>query len=100
VALADTDVKAGRSAGPRTLFLRRGFAGVSAAAPARQAELSKETPTPPPRTRRPALPGRLPRVDRNENASDMPVVIRFMPRRVIRAPGFLRLDIIRELLAG
>ncbi|AGB21593.1 deazaflavin-dependent nitroreductase family protein [Mycobacterium sp. JS623] len=38
-----------------------------------------------------------PRLYRDENASDMPVFIRFMLKRVIKAPEFLSLDIISEL---
>jgi len=37
-----------------------------------------------------------PRLYRDENASDMPAFIRFMLRRVIKAPEFLSLDIISE----
>lgn len=33
----------------------------------------------------------------DEEATDMPPFIRFMLRRVIKAPEFLRLDIVREL---
>jgi deazaflavin-dependent oxidoreductase (nitroreductase family) len=35
-----------------------------------------------------------PRLYRDENATDMPAFIRFMLRRVIKAPEFLRLDIV------
>jgi hypothetical protein len=38
-----------------------------------------------------------PRVYRDETASDMPAFIRFMLRRVIKAPEFLGLDIVGEL---
>jgi hypothetical protein len=38
-----------------------------------------------------------PRVYRDENASDMPAFIRFMLRRVIKAPEFLSLDVVAEL---
>ena len=38
-----------------------------------------------------------PTLYRDENATDMPPVIRFMLRRVIKAPDFLRLDVVREL---
>jgi hypothetical protein len=38
-----------------------------------------------------------PRVYRDENASDMPAFIRFMLRRVIKAPEFLSLDVVGEL---
>ncbi|HYZ66874.1 MAG TPA: nitroreductase family deazaflavin-dependent oxidoreductase [Mycobacterium sp.] len=38
-----------------------------------------------------------PRLYRDENASDMPAFIRFMLRRVIKAPEFLSLDIVSEL---
>jgi deazaflavin-dependent oxidoreductase (nitroreductase family) len=38
-----------------------------------------------------------PRVYRDENASDMPALIRFMLRRVIKAPEFLNVDVVREL---
>jgi|SRR6185312_742840 len=38
-----------------------------------------------------------PAVFRDENATDMPALIRFMLRRVIRAPEFLRLDIVSQL---
>jgi deazaflavin-dependent oxidoreductase (nitroreductase family) len=37
-----------------------------------------------------------PRVYHDENASDMPAFIRFMLRRVIKAPEFLSLDIVAE----
>src|SRR5215207_8684422 len=40
-----------------------------------------------------------PRLYRDENATDMPAFIRFMLRRVIKAPEFLSLDIISELPA-
>jgi deazaflavin-dependent oxidoreductase (nitroreductase family) len=38
-----------------------------------------------------------PRLYRDENASDMPAFIRFMLRRVIKAPEFLSLDLVGEL---
>lgn len=38
-----------------------------------------------------------PVVFRDENATDMPAFIRFMLRRVIKAPEFLRLDIVSQL---
>jgi hypothetical protein len=38
-----------------------------------------------------------PRVYRDENATDMLPFIRFMLRRVIRAPEFLSLDVVGEL---
>jgi deazaflavin-dependent oxidoreductase (nitroreductase family) len=38
-----------------------------------------------------------PTLYRDENATDMPPVIRFMLRWVIKAPDFLRLDVVREL---
>lgn len=38
-----------------------------------------------------------PTVYRDEKASDMPLFIRFMLRWVIKAPDFLRVDVIREL---
>ena len=38
-----------------------------------------------------------PAVFRDENATDMPAFIRFMLRRVIKAPEFLRLDIVSQL---
>ena len=38
-----------------------------------------------------------PTVFRDEDASDMPAFIRFMLRRVLKAPEFLRLDVVREL---
>lgn len=38
-----------------------------------------------------------PVVFRDENATDMPAFIRFMLRRVIKAPQFLRLDIVSQL---
>jgi deazaflavin-dependent oxidoreductase (nitroreductase family) len=38
-----------------------------------------------------------PRVYRDENASDMPAFIRFMLRRVIKAPEFLSLDVVGEV---
>lgn len=37
-----------------------------------------------------------PRVYRDESAADMPPFIRFMLRRVIRAPEFLRVEVIAE----
>ena len=36
----------------------------------------------------------------DENATDMPAFIRFMLRRVIKAPEFLSLDIVSELPAA
>lgn len=38
-----------------------------------------------------------PVVFRDDNATDMPAFIRFMLRRVIKAPEFLRLDIVSQL---
>ena len=38
-----------------------------------------------------------PTLFRDENATDTPAFIRFMLRRVIKAPEFLRLDVVREL---
>jgi hypothetical protein len=38
-----------------------------------------------------------PRLYRDENAWDMPAFIRFMLRRVIKAPEFLSLDVVGEL---
>jgi deazaflavin-dependent oxidoreductase (nitroreductase family) len=38
-----------------------------------------------------------PRVYRDENATDMPAFIRFMLRRVIKAPEFLSVAVVREL---
>jgi deazaflavin-dependent oxidoreductase (nitroreductase family) len=38
-----------------------------------------------------------PRLYRDENASDMPAFIRFMLRRVIKAPEFLSLDVVGEV---
>lgn len=38
-----------------------------------------------------------PVVFRDEDATDMPTFIRFMLRRVIKAPEFLRLDIVSQL---
>jgi deazaflavin-dependent oxidoreductase (nitroreductase family) len=38
-----------------------------------------------------------PRLYRDENATDMPAVIRFVLRRIIKAPEFLRLDIVSEI---
>ncbi|BBX97006.1 nitroreductase family deazaflavin-dependent oxidoreductase [Mycobacterium lacus] len=38
-----------------------------------------------------------PTLFRDENATDMPPFIRFMLRRVIKAPEFLKLDVVREL---
>jgi deazaflavin-dependent oxidoreductase (nitroreductase family) len=38
-----------------------------------------------------------PRVYRDENATDMPAFIRFMLRRVIKAPEFLSVDVVHEL---
>jgi hypothetical protein len=40
-----------------------------------------------------------PRLYRDENASDMPAFIRFMLRRVIKAPEFLSLDVVGEVPA-
>jgi deazaflavin-dependent oxidoreductase (nitroreductase family) len=40
---------------------------------------------------------RNPRVYTDVNASEMPAFIRFMLRRVLEAPDFLRVDVIREL---
>lgn len=37
---------------------------------------------------------------RDENASDMPLLIRFVLRWVLKAPDFLRLDVVRELAAA
>ena len=37
-----------------------------------------------------------PRIYRDENASEMPALIRFVLRRVLKAPDFLRVDVIRE----
>lgn len=37
-----------------------------------------------------------PRVYRDENATDMPAFIRFMLRRVIKAPEFLSLDVVDQ----
>lgn len=37
-----------------------------------------------------------PRLYRDENASDMPAFIRFMLRRVIKAPEFLSMDVVDE----
>ncbi|EUA26953.1 hypothetical protein I550_2089 [Mycobacterium intracellulare 1956] len=34
---------------------------------------------------------------RDEDATDMPAFIRFMLRKVIKAPEFLRLDIVSQL---
>lgn len=39
----------------------------------------------------------VPVVFRDEDATDMPAFIRFMLRRVIKAPEFLRLDIVSQL---
>lgn len=41
-----------------------------------------------------------PVVFRDEDATDMPAFIRFMLRRVIKAPEFLRLDIVSQLAAA
>lgn len=41
-----------------------------------------------------------PTVYRDENASDMPAFIRFILRRVIQAPDFLRVEVIAELRAA
>ena len=38
-----------------------------------------------------------PRVYHDENATDMPAFIRFMLRRVIKAPEFLSVEVVREL---
>lgn len=38
-----------------------------------------------------------PVVFRDEDATDMPAFIRFMLRKVIKAPEFLRLDIVSQL---
>jgi hypothetical protein len=38
-----------------------------------------------------------PRVYRDENAADMPVLIRFMLRRVIKATEFASLVVVREV---
>jgi deazaflavin-dependent oxidoreductase (nitroreductase family) len=38
-----------------------------------------------------------PRVYRDDNATDMPAFIRLMLRRVIKAPEFLSVDVVREL---
>ena len=38
-----------------------------------------------------------PRVYRDDNATDMPAFIRYMLRRVIKAPEFLGVDVVREL---
>ena len=38
-----------------------------------------------------------PVVFRDDDATDMPAFIRFMLRRVLKAPEFLRLDVVREL---
>ena len=38
-----------------------------------------------------------PRVYRDDNATDMPAFIRLMLRRVIKAPEFLSVDLVREL---
>jgi deazaflavin-dependent oxidoreductase (nitroreductase family) len=38
-----------------------------------------------------------PRVYRDENATEMPAFIRFMLRRVIKAPEFLSVAVVREL---
>jgi len=38
-----------------------------------------------------------PRVYRDENATDMPAFIRFMLRRVIKAPEFLSVAVVRKL---
>ncbi|WP_330228015.1 nitroreductase family deazaflavin-dependent oxidoreductase [Nocardia sp. NBC_00508] len=40
-----------------------------------------------------------PRVYRDENATDMPPFIRFMLRKVIKAPEFLSVEVVRELEA-
>ncbi len=41
-----------------------------------------------------------PTLYRDEDATDMPAFIRFMLRRVIKAPEFLKLDVVRELAAA
>lgn len=41
-----------------------------------------------------------PQLYRDENASDMPLFIRFALRRVIKAPEFLSLDLVREPAAA
>jgi deazaflavin-dependent oxidoreductase (nitroreductase family) len=41
-----------------------------------------------------------PRLYRDETASDMPAFIRFMLRRVIKAPEFLSLEVVGELPAA
>jgi deazaflavin-dependent oxidoreductase (nitroreductase family) len=41
-----------------------------------------------------------PKVFSDVNASEMPALIRFMLRKVLKAPDFLRLDVIRELRAA
>jgi len=48
-------------------------------------------------TRRRSYQVSNPRVYRDENATDMPAFIRFMLRRVIKAPEFLSVDVVREL---
>jgi deazaflavin-dependent oxidoreductase (nitroreductase family) len=48
-------------------------------------------------TRRRHYSAGAPRVYRDENAADMPPFIRFMLRRVLKAPEFLSLDVVREL---
>lgn len=48
-------------------------------------------------TRRRSYQLGAPVVFRDENATDMPAFIRFMLRRVIKAPEFLRLDIVSQL---
>jgi deazaflavin-dependent oxidoreductase (nitroreductase family) len=42
-----------------------------------------------------------PQVYRDENATDMPAFIRFMLRKVIKAPEFLSVEVVREMaIAG
>ncbi|MCV7195665.1 nitroreductase family deazaflavin-dependent oxidoreductase [Mycobacterium angelicum] len=50
-------------------------------------------------TRRRALQLGNPVLYHDESARDMPPVIRFALRRVLKAPEFLRLDVVRELAA-
>ncbi|MGW5382258.1 nitroreductase family deazaflavin-dependent oxidoreductase [Nocardia sp. NPDC003963] len=38
-----------------------------------------------------------PRIQHDETAAEMPPLIRFVLRRVIRAPDFLRVEVLREL---
>lgn len=51
-------------------------------------------------TRRRRLQLGNPVLYRDEKASDMPPVIRFLLRRVIKAPDYLKLDVVRELAAA